>query len=186
MLFLENYGGTYDELGGEEAEEGCCDHQECEDSRSLLICRRWYSLFFMTTEPLSNAGFVVRDRLGRFYPGKDIETCMAHAYLNRTKSGFYVCKTMFKIPDDVELLCQEDIVLLERYCTPDGQAKPIILRQSCCREKAIVAERCILNFLSKDGVGSGPGGKVMRSAKDELEELAESIEDIIRGSCDRI
>ena len=78
------------------------------------------------------------------------------------------------------------------YCTtrkvlsPDGQAKPIILRQSCCREKAIVAERCILNFLSKDGVGTGRRGEVIRSAKGELEDLAESIEDIIRGSCDRI
>lgn len=171
-----------DDDSGSEAPETCCHHEECEHCRSLLICRHWYSLVFVTTQPLLDAASLVGDCVQRLYPGKAMGRCSAQRYVNRTKSGFYVCKVVFKIPDGVELQSQ-DCASLEHSCTPEGQVKPVVLPQSCCREKAMIVERCFLDFLFKDGFGPGLEYDGSRSPGDELKELAESVLRVIGSIC---
>jgi len=166
-----------------DASERCCQHPQGEEYRSPLDCRRWYSLLFVTSEPFCSARCFLLDRVGSLCLREDIERCTVLPYPNRTKSGFYAYTGFLKFSDKVRLVA-EDWLQLEKVCTPEGGATPIIFPHSCCEEKTRLIDECLKsNLLDQDGSGSRREYKMNRSPEDEVKELAESIVNIIGGSC---
>ena len=178
------------ESGGE-ATKRCCSHAECEESVSLSHCRRWYSLVFMTTEPLRDAYGVVLRGFDALFPSRVIRPSGMQEDFNRTRAGFYVCKIDLYFRHGAGFtLTPQDLVSLVLFCTSERQPKSIGFRHSCCRVKAKLVDGCIRGWLSKDTSGdrlahgaSPLDEQELWLAGNEMEELAEHIADGIANTC---
>lgn len=171
----------------------CCAHRECGTSEyKLLICRRWYTLIFMTTDPLQDAYGVVLRGFDALFPRKDVRPwAMQEEDPVGTKSGFYVSMITLWFRDGAAFT-PEHLPRLETFCTLEGQPKPIGFRHSCCMEKKREIDGCIRCWLTKDTFGLGHGlaqegsrsaEQELRLVEDELQELAECISTSIGTTC---
>ena len=170
------------EPGGEAAEDvGCCSHAECEDSVSSSRCTRHCRLVFITTELLRYPpDRRVRGCLQALYFNKLVKPCSVRQYHDPAKSGLYVYDVRIEIPDGMEFY-GIDWYRVEDLCTPEGQARPMLFRETCCREKARLVEESILSLLDWDS-SSGYRGTML--VKASLGKLARSILDVLGPSCD--
>lgn len=131
-------------------------------------------LVFVTTEPLQDAGFLVRDRVGRFYPSKVIGPYFCKKYPQRTKEGFYICQVGFEIPDGVEFV-RGDWWYLEIRYAPGSELKSLFFDETRCKDKTLLVERSVVNLVDQDRVRTRSELEVSRSRESPLGELAESV-----------